>query len=137
MIPVKENSFSDDYDLINTIGAGSFSEVWSCVQRATGQKHAAKMLFEDYGATTLDAAAWNEINEVNLANSLQKHPFLLTAEAAYHERESGKIILIMELMTRTLYDIIKDKCVLTEYQIKTYAYQMLEGRCSRSRFFFR
>lgn len=131
MVPVIVNGFDSEYEVINEIGSGSYSEVWSCVQRATGQKRAAKMLKEDYG-TTMDAAAWNAITEVNVANSISKHPFLLTADAVYYEPELRKVILITELMAKTLYDIIKDKCVLTDHQIKIYAYQMLEGRCSRS-----
>lgn len=132
MLPIIENSFDHDYELINEIGSGSFSEVWSCVQLATGQKYAAKILKADY-RTTMDSAAWNVITEVYVVNSIVKHPFLLTPEVAYHELELGKVILITELMSKTLYDIIKDKCVLTDYQIKIYAYQMLEGKCSCSR----
>lgn len=121
------NSFADDYDLKEKIGEGTFSDVFLCVQRTTEQQLAAKILKKDYGKN-LDEVKWNSINEVNIANSVEKHPFLLFMEAAYHDSATGKVILVSELMKRSLFDIIENKCILSDYRIKTYMYQMLEGR---------
>lgn len=121
-------SFSVDYDLKNKIGQGTFSEVWLCVQRNSGQEFAAKILKKNYG-DTMDKAKWDNISEVNVLHSVGHHPFLLMMEEAYHERETGKIILITELMKKSLYDIIEEgECPLSDYRVKTYMYQMLEGR---------
>lgn len=121
------NNFADDYELKDNIGEGTFSEVRLCVQRTTGRQFAAKILKKDYHKT-LDTAAWNSFNEVNITSSLENHPFLLTMKAAYHEPNTGKVILVSELMEKSLYEIIENKCILTHYQIKTYMFQMLEGR---------
>ncbi|XP_001951953.2 MAPK/MAK/MRK overlapping kinase-like [Acyrthosiphon pisum] len=121
------NSFYSEFDLKKKIGEGSFSEVWLCVQRSNGREYAAKMLKKNYGYT-VDADTWNAVAEVNVSNSLEKHPFLLMLKSAYHEKENGKIILISELMKKSLYDIIENgECPLSEYRIKTYMYQILEG----------
>ncbi|XP_025191092.1 MAPK/MAK/MRK overlapping kinase-like [Melanaphis sacchari] len=121
------NNFSTEFDLKKKIGEGSFSDVWLCVQRNSGREYAAKILKKNYGHK-VDAEIWNTISEVNVLSSLRKHPFLLMLEDAYHEKETGKIILVSELMKKSLYDIIENReCPLSDYRIKTYMYQMLEG----------
>lgn len=122
-----KNNFTDDFDLKDHIGEGSFSEVRLCVQRTTGQHFAAKILKMSY-QKTLDAATWHSLNEVNIASSLENHPFLLIMKAAYHDLSTGKVILVSELMQKSLYEIIENKCILTNYQMKSYMFQMLEGR---------
>ncbi|CAI6357632.1 unnamed protein product [Macrosiphum euphorbiae] len=121
------NNFYSEFDLKEKIGEGSFSDVWLCVQRNNGREYAAKVLKKDYGHT-VDADKWNAISEVNVSNSVGKHPFLLMLKSAYHDKEKGQIILVTELMKKSLYDIIENgECPLSEYRIKTYVYQMLEG----------
>lgn len=133
------HEFSADYDLKNKLGEGSFSEVWLCVRRSDGAELAAKILKKHYGRT-MDAAAWNAISEVTVATSIDKHPYLLTTEKAYHDVESGKVVLVAELMKKSLYDVIESgQCAMTDVRIKCYMYQMLEGSflkffCSNSFF---
>ncbi|KAL4136034.1 hypothetical protein QTP88_007606 [Uroleucon formosanum] len=125
----RENSYNfySEFDLKKKIGEGSFSEVWLCVQRSNGREYAAKVLKKNYGHT-VDAETWNAVSEINVSNSLGKHPFLLMLKSAYHEKENGQIILVSELMKKSLFDIIENgECPLSEYRIKTYMYQMLEG----------
>lgn len=120
--------FSAGHELRKKIGEGSFSEVWLCVRRATGQEFAAKVLRQTYGKT-VDADAWNDIFEVRVANAVDRHPFLLTVEEAFHETDTGRVILFTELMKRSLFDVIAaGECPLSEYRIKAHVYQMLEGR---------
>lgn len=122
-----KNDFSVDYDLKNKLGEGSFSEVWLCVRRNTGEELAAKILKKKYGRT-INTDTWHTISEVLVAKSIEKHPFLLTMEGAYHEIESGKVILITELMKKSLYDIIEgSQSPIPDFRIKCYMYQMLEG----------
>lgn len=122
------DNFSVDYDLKDKIGEGAFSDVWSCVQRSNGQLAAAKVLKNDYKNTMTDAT-WNSISEINVANSLKNHPFLLTLKKAYYDDKLGRVTLVTELMKKSLFDIIEEKkCPLPEFQIKSYMYQMLEGR---------
>lgn len=122
------HSFSVDYEVKNKIGEGTFSEVWLCVQRNSGQEFAAKILKKNYGET-IDATMWDDISEVNVLNAVGHHPFLLKMVEAHHERQTGRIILITELMKKSLYDIIEvGECPLSDYRVKIYMYQMLEGR---------
>lgn len=119
--------FSVDYELQAKIGEGTFSDVWMCVRRNNRQELAAKILKKNYGQT-LDPDTWNAIGEVNVTNSVENHPFLLMMQGAFHEKDTGKVILFAELMKRSLYDIIEaGECPLPNYRIKTYMYQMLEG----------
>jgi len=121
------NNFYSEFDLKEKIGEGSFSDVWLCVKRNNGREYAAKVLKKDYGHT-VDADKWNAISEVNVSNSVGKHPFLLMLKSAYHDKEKGQIILVTELMKKSLNNIIENgECPLSEYSIKTYVYQMLEG----------
>jgi len=121
------NNFYSEFDLKKKIGEGTFSEVWLCVQRNNGREYAAKVLKKNYG-NTIDAGTWTSISEVNVSISLEKHPFLIMIESAYHEKETGKIILVSELMKKSLYDIIENgECPISEFRIKIYMFQMLEG----------
>jgi len=121
------SNFYSEFDLKEKIGKGTFSDVWLCVQRNDGREYAAKILKKNYGHT-MDADKWNTISEVNVFNSVGNHPFLLMLKSAHHDKENGKIILVTELMKKSLYDIIENgECPLSEYRIKTYMYQMLEG----------
>lgn len=118
------SGFSAHYDLKAKIGEGTFAEVWWCTRRDTGQEAAAKVLKKNYGKNT----EWSTISEVTVAKSVGKHPFLLTTESAYFDHGTGKIILVTELMKKSLYDLITEgTCPLPDNRIKTYMYQMLEG----------
>lgn len=126
-VTVSSAEFSAEFSMRTLIGEGTFSEVWSCVRRNNGRKFAAKILKMNYGPR-MNADAWSDISEVNVSNSVKKHPFLLLIEEAYHDRNTGKVILVTELMNKSLYDIIEDgECPLPEYRVKIYMYQMLEG----------
>lgn len=119
--------FCADYDLKDKLGEGVFSDVWLCVHRRNEKKFAAKILKKRYEWTS-NTVQWNTISEVMVASSLEKHPFLLTMEAVYHIIECGKIILITELMEKSLYDVIEEsQCPVPDSRIKSYMYQMLEG----------
>lgn len=121
-------NFRTEFDLKKKIGEGTFSDVWLCVKRNSGREYAAKILKKNYGHK-VDDDTWNAISEVNVSKSVGKHPFLLMLESSYHEEETGKIILVSELMKKSLYDIIENgECPLSDYRIKTYMYQMLEGK---------
>ncbi|XP_050439158.1 MAPK/MAK/MRK overlapping kinase-like [Adelges cooleyi] len=119
--------FSADYELIEKIGEGTFSDVWRCVQRDGGREMAAKVLKKTYKGP-MDAAAWATIHEVNVTKSIDRHPYLLLVECAYHESDTGSLVLITELMKRSLYDVIESEgCPISDYRIKLYMYQLLEG----------
>lgn len=121
------NSFSGEFELKKVIGQGAFSDVYLCVRRDDERKYAAKVLKKDYGQT-MDETAWKTVSELNVANSMTKHPFILSIVMAYHEQQSGKVILLTELMSRSLYDIITEgQCPLSDIRIRDYMYQMLEG----------
>lgn len=122
------DDFGTVYDLIRQIGEGMFSDVWLCVRRHNGRKYAAKILKKNYG-NFMGADDWNSIAEVNVAKSVLNHPFLLMAERCYHERLGpGRIILVTELMKKSLYDVIVAReSPLPENRIKPYMYQLLQG----------
>ncbi|XP_050527892.1 MAPK/MAK/MRK overlapping kinase-like [Daktulosphaira vitifoliae] len=127
-IPVDgKDSFYSDYFLDIKIGEGTFSDVYKCVEKNYGRKMAAKILKNDYGPT-IDADTWASINEVNVANIIERHPFLLIVDSAYHDIGTGRIVLVTELMKNSLYDVIESgECPLTDNRIKIYMYQLLEG----------
>lgn len=121
------HSFSVDYDVKDQIGGGTFSNVYLCVHRSSKKEFAAKILIKNY-RDIMDTTAWDGISEVNVLNAVGHHPFLLRLVEVYHERETGRIIMVTELMKKSLYDIIEaGECPLSDYRVKTYMYQMLEG----------
>lgn len=121
--------FSTNYDIKSKIGSGAFSDVWLCVKRDDGKEMAAKILKKNYGSSQVDAATLNAISEVKTAKTVGNHPCLLTMIGAYNYKECGKIVLVTELMKKSLFDVIKDGggCSLSRFRIKMYTYQMLEG----------
>lgn len=122
------HDFSIEYDLKYKIGEGAFSDVWLCIERYNGQEYAAKILKKKYGSTMCEDK-WNEMSEVNITRSILKHPFLLMMDKGYYETGMNRVILLSELMKKSLFDVIKaGECPLSEFRIKTYMYQILEGR---------
>lgn len=125
----KLKSFSVDYEFMNKIGEGTFSDVWLCVHRNTKHEAAAKVLKDTYERNVYEKN-WNAISEVNImTKSIGNHPFLMAMENVYYDYDSGKVVLVMELMKKSLFDIIEEgMCPLSDFRIKTYMYQMLEGK---------
>lgn len=121
--------FASDYKIKYQISEGNFSYVWMCVQRDNGHKYAAKILKKSYG-NSVNMDDWKNIAEVKVARSFLKHPFLLMLERVYHEcSEPGRVIMVSDMMNRTLYDVIgAGECPLQEKRVKSYTYQLLEGK---------
>lgn len=123
----ENNSFTVNFDKKNQLGEGTFSKVWLCVRRNNGEELAAKILKKKY-KNNMNATTWKTISEVMVATSIEKHPFLLMMEEAYHEVDSGEIILVTELMNNSLHDIINEcQSPISDSRIKNYMYQILEG----------
>lgn len=125
---ISSNDFSADYELLHKIGEGSFSDVWLCIDQSNGKKLAAKILKKNFGKS-VDASTLNDISEVKVARLVGNHPFLLMVEGVYHQQEFGKIVLFTELMKKSLHNVIEEgEYPLSGYTIKSYTYQMLEGK---------
>lgn len=121
------DKFSENYNLTKKLGEGTFSDVWLGVDRYNGREYAVKVLKRKYGHS-IDENTWEDISELSVANVVEKHPFLLSMENAYHEQETGSIYLITELMKKSLYDLLEaSNGPLSDGRIKMYMYQLLEG----------
>jgi renal tumor antigen len=116
-----------NYDMKTQIGAGTFSDVWLCVKRDNGKEMAAKILKKGFRSSKVNVTTLNNIAEVKIAKTVENHPFLLMMVGAYFYKECGKIVLVSELMKKSLFDIIRSGCSLSLFRIKIYTYQMLEG----------
>lgn len=109
------------------LGEGTFSDVWLCVDRNNGREYAVKILKKKYGHY-VNENTWEDISELIVANVVEKHPYLLSMENAFHEQETGSIYLITELMKRSLYDLLQaSRGPLSDDRVKIYMYQLLEG----------
>ena len=86
-------AFSDEYILGRSLGAGSYSEVFICVHRTTGQHRAAKFYRMKMHALTKGSQEALAA-EINIMLSL-KHPNLL--ETIEFFQDSRSIVLITEL----------------------------------------
>lgn len=125
---VSSNDFSADYALIKKIGEGSFSDVWLCVNQNDGKQLTAKILKRDFDKTA-NANTLSDVSEVRVARVVGRHPFLRMVEGVYHQQNNGKIVLFAELMRRSLRDVIEDdELPLSACRLKSYTYQMLEGK---------
>ncbi|XP_046986596.1 ribosomal protein S6 kinase 2 beta isoform X2 [Schistocerca americana] len=84
---VKPNSITDEYELKETIGTGSYSVCKLCIHRATGTEYAVKII---------DKLKKDCQEEVDILLRWGHHPNIVTLRNVYEDERS--VYLVMELM---------------------------------------
>src|SRR5437763_3910710 len=93
------------YRLTERLGGGGFGEVWKA--EAPGGLHKAiKFVYGDLGsANEDDQRAVQELKALNRVKSV-RHPYILSLER--YEIIDGKLIIVMELADRNLWDRFRE-----------------------------
>ncbi|XP_055641200.1 MAPK/MAK/MRK overlapping kinase-like [Toxorhynchites rutilus septentrionalis] len=113
-----------DYNILEKIGEGSFSEVYRVKHKRTGDYYAAKKLTKVY----MDSAEALQCSEIQVMKMLDYHPNVVSFVDILHDELNGNVTLIMELMDESLYDYIRGrKRCLSEKRVKGFLYQIVCG----------
>ncbi|OQV19354.1 Ribosomal protein S6 kinase alpha-2 [Hypsibius exemplaris] len=83
------NRFTDDYELRQKIGEGSFSTIHSCVHRATGVEYAVKII---------DVSKRQPNEEIEVLSRYSDHPNIVTLKEVKHDPATGTVYIVMEYL---------------------------------------
>lgn len=118
------SSFAQQYTLLEKLGKGHFAEVFLCVEKATGQRYAAKVFTRQPGVKGhLEAEGFKQEMAVLIGVS---HPNVLHLKDAFDE--SNAVYLVLELATEgELFNWIVMKQKLTEAETLHVFIQAFQG----------
>lgn len=108
MASLERAVFSQDFEMKDFIGEGTFAKVFKCVERKTGQDFAVKTFQsedENFDRQLID-------NEVDIWRTLQHRNIVSLHKGFYEDR---RIWVVLELVNgKTLFDEILNQIVLSE-----------------------
>lgn len=108
MATLERAVFSQDFEMKDFIGEGTFAKVFKCVERKTGQDFAVKTFQsedENFDRQLID-------NEVDIWRTLQHRNIVSLHKGFYEDR---RIWVVLELVNgKTLFDEILNQIVLSE-----------------------
>lgn len=84
---VKKKTFTDDYDMLEELGHGSYSLCKRCIQKATGKEYAVKII---------DRNKRDPHEEVEILMRYGEHPNIITLQDVYVNGD--KVYLVTELL---------------------------------------
>ncbi|XP_006638269.2 serine/threonine kinase 17a like [Lepisosteus oculatus] len=89
---IRTDSFKSNYDLVGKeLGRGKFAVVKKCVEKATGNEHAAKFLRKRRKG---EDCRRDIINEIAILESAKANPFVVSLHEVYET--TSEIILVLE-----------------------------------------
>ena len=113
-----------NYKLYRQIGRGTFSDVVHGQSLLTGRHVAVKMMKRRY-KTKEDVS---DIQEVQTLVRLSGNPHIIKLEDVVYDEVTGKLALVFEMMSCSLYDVLKDR--KTKYPsdlVDHWMFQLLSG----------
>jgi serine/threonine-protein kinase Chk2 len=130
----ENNTISQKYTIRQKIGKGHFSEVFSCVEKSTGQVYAVKVFTKDPGGSTdLSSKTDSLQQEIAIFMSID-HPNILYAKDTFDERDA--VYLVLELAPEgELFNLIVEKQKLTEEETRKIFLQIFQAVKYLVRFF--
>lgn len=103
---------SEKYSLCEVLGVGSTSTCYRCVNNATGDSYACKMIDKKFIATHYQGMASQFQSEILALKALQ-HPNIISLYDVYYD--SDRIYIVMELMHGgELFDYVVERGTLSE-----------------------
>ncbi|KAJ7358639.1 hypothetical protein OS493_022071 [Desmophyllum pertusum] len=121
MATLERAVFSQDFEMKDFIGEGTFAKVFKCVERKTGQDFAVKTFQsedENFDRQLID-------NEVDIWRTLQHRNIVSLHKGFYEDR---RIWVVLELVNgKTLFDEILNQIVLSEEESRGRIQQLIEG----------
>ena len=127
-----ERSYLDEYQVLNTLGEGGFSEV-KLVQDSHNQKFAAKILKEHLASMSerQESCLLNEVNNLKLINHPNVLGFIKFQESGRYRkrgREKRVTYIIMELCENgSLFDFVFKNGFMEERLCRFYFSQILDA----------
>ena len=107
---------------MSKIGEGTFSEVFAVRDERTGRRYACKRLKRLF-KTSGEISSFREIRALR---SLADHPNIIKFFDVLHDRRTGHLSLVFELMDMNVYDFIKDRSVpVPMTSVKLWIFQLL------------
>ena len=121
---INENpNILSDYDLIETLGAGTFSEVKLGINKITKEKVAIKMLDKDKINNENDLTRLKR--EIHMLRTFSHINIIKTYEIA--ENDVNFLIIMEYCKHGELFNQIIEKKKLTEKEASYYYYQLING----------
>ena len=118
------NAFSQQYTLLEKLGKGHFAEVFLCVEKATGQRYAAK-IFTKYPGVEERSKTEGLQQEIAVLMGVS-HPNMLCLKDTFDEPNA--VYLILELAAEgELFNWIVMKQKLTEAETRHVFIQLFQG----------
>ncbi|KAL4498023.1 hypothetical protein ABPG72_014880 [Tetrahymena utriculariae] len=123
-----QSSQLKDFDIIKTLGEGSFAKVYKVVRKSDGQSYAMKKC--KIGLMK-QRDKENALNEVHILASI-KNQYVIAYKEAIYDEQSECLFVIMEYaaggdLQQQVKNCIKSKTCLDENQIWIWTIQMLYG----------
>lgn len=119
----KNNTFCRKYIIRQKIGTNSLSEVFSCVEKSTGQVYAVKVFTKNAGDPPSKTDFWQQ--EIAIFMGID-HPNILYAKDAFDEEDA--VHLVLELGPGgDLFDFITENEKLTEEETRRIFIQLLQA----------
>ncbi|XP_058848107.1 MAPK/MAK/MRK overlapping kinase-like isoform X1 [Acipenser ruthenus] len=113
-----------EYRIIGKIGEGTFSEVVKAQSLQDGGYYACKKMKQRFESTE----QVNNLREIQAMRRLSPHPNILQLHEVLHDRKTGSLSLICELMEMNVYELIRGRRdPLPENKIKSYMYQLCKS----------
>ena len=127
----ENNTFSRKYTIRQKIGKSYLSEVFSCVEKSTGQVYAVKVFTKNPGDLPSKTDSWQQ--EVAIFMSID-HPNILYSKDAFEEEDA--VYLVLELAPDgELFDLMVEKGKFTEEETRKIFIQILQAVKYLVRFF--
>ena len=123
----------EDYELLNSIGRGSFSNVYKAKKKSTGELVAIKILKRNYvdWEDCLESREYRsliKLNEETLLNKLGQENIIKLKEV-FFVKKARSLNFVLELMETDLLELMRSKepNYLSENEIRNIMYQTLLG----------
>jgi serine/threonine-protein kinase Chk2 len=119
----KNNTFGRKYTIRQKIGTSYLSEVFSCVEKSTGQVYAVKVFTKNPGDLPSKTDSWQQ--EIAIFMGID-HQNILYAKDAFDEEDA--VHLVLELAPGgELFDFIIEKKKLTEEETRKIFIQLFQA----------
>ena len=108
------------YKILRTVGKGSFGVVFKALNIATGEVCAIKKMKKKF-------LSWDECLELREIKSLRKFSNSNVIKLKEVFRANDELYLVFEYMDQNIYEFIRDKTEVPEFQIRSIITQTLQG----------
>eukprot|EP01147_Barroeca_monosierra_P008693 gene8693-1082_t len=118
------NFESQEYEILNKAGEGTFSEVIKAKARTDGKMYAVKRMKGKFSSIE----QVDKLREVQALRRLRNHPNIIQMEEIIFNKEKRSLDMVFEIMDMNIYERIKGRRNhLSEDLVKKYMYQLIKS----------